>query len=112
MRCLRFRFLVSCWVPGSRRTIPMRRMKFSPRLATSILCGVCWSALGLAMAADRFDAAVAHSGRSAADLKRDPLDHPAELLRLTGIKPGMRVADVLAGDGYYSELLSYVVGPS
>jgi predicted methyltransferase len=24
----------------------------------------------------------------------------------------MRVADVLAGDGYYSELLSYVVGPS
>ena len=39
------------------------------------------------------------------------LDHPADILRLAGIKPGMRVADVLAGDGYYSELLSYVVGP-
>jgi predicted methyltransferase len=64
-----------------------------------------------AEAADRFDAAVAHAGRSAADLRRDGLDHPAEILRLTGIKPGMRVADVLAGDGYYSELLSYVVGP-
>jgi predicted methyltransferase len=32
-------------------------------------------------------------------------------LRLSGIKPGMQVADVLAGDGYYSELAGYVVGP-
>ena len=50
--------------------------------------------------------------RSAADLKRDALDHPADILRLSGIKPGMQIADVLAGDGYYSELASYVVGPS
>ncbi len=50
--------------------------------------------------------------RSESDRKRDALDHPAELLRLAGIKPGMRVADVLAGGGYYSEILSYVVGPT
>jgi predicted methyltransferase len=62
-------------------------------------------------AADLYDSAVQHPGRSAEDLKRDPGDHPAELLRLAGIKPGMKVADVMAGDGYYSELLSYVVGP-
>jgi predicted methyltransferase len=61
--------------------------------------------------ADEYDAAVSHAGRAAADLKRDALDHPADILRLSGIKPGMRVADVLAGDGYYSELISYVVGP-
>jgi predicted methyltransferase len=60
---------------------------------------------------DRFDAAVARAGRSAADLKRDAIDHPAQLLRLTGIKPGMKVADVLGGDGYYSELLGDLVGP-
>jgi predicted methyltransferase len=66
---------------------------------------------GRAPASDAYDAAVTHTGRSAADLKRDALDHPAEVLRLTGIKAGMRVADVLAGDGYYSELLSHVVGP-
>jgi predicted methyltransferase len=65
-----------------------------------------------ASAADRFDAAVAHAGRPAADLKRDALDHPADVLRLSDIKPGMTVADVLAGDGYYSELVSYVVGPT
>ena len=63
-----------------------------------------------APAADRFDAAVAHPGRPAADPARDAKDHPAEILRLTGINSGMQVADVLAGDGYYSELLSYIVG--
>ena len=50
------------------------------------------------------DAALTHAGRPAADSARDALDHPAEMLRLAGIKPGMKVADVLAGDGYYSEL--------
>ena len=32
-------------------------------------------------------------------------------MRLAGIKPGMVVADFMAANGYYSELLSYVVGP-
>ena len=71
--------------------------------------------LGLASAhpgtPDVYQAAVEHQGRSSDDLKRDSLDHPVEVLRLAGIKPGMQVADYLAGDGYYSELLSYVVGP-
>jgi len=78
---------------------------------SSLLCVLCLFAAFRANAADAYDAAVAHAGRSAADLKRDALDHPADILRLSGIKPGMRVADVLAGDGYYSELASYVVGP-
>jgi len=75
------------------------------------LCALCLFGVCRASAADAYDAAVAHAGRSAADLKRDALDHPADILRLAGIKAGMRVADVLAGDGYYSELASYVVGP-
>jgi predicted methyltransferase len=61
---------------------------------------------------DAYDAAVQHTGRSAEDLARDPLDHPAEILRLAKIGPGMKVADVLAGGGYYSELSSYLVGPT
>lgn len=65
----------------------------------------------ICLAADLYDAAVQHAGRSADDLKRDPMDHPAEVLRLAGIKPGMRVADFMAADGYYSELVSYIVGP-
>lgn len=67
--------------------------------------------LGAASAqADIYDTAVAHYGRSADDLKRDPIDHPAEVLRLSGIGPGMRVGDILAAGGYYSELLSHIVG--
>jgi predicted methyltransferase len=61
---------------------------------------------------DPYDAAVKNPARSANDVKRDAKDRPADMLRLAGIKPGMKVADLLAGDGYYSELLSYVVGPT
>jgi len=63
-------------------------------------------------AADLYDAAVKNPARSANDVKRDALDHPAEVLRVAGIQPGMKVADILAGGGYYSELASYVVGPT
>jgi predicted methyltransferase len=78
-----------------------------------ILLGALLSLAAGALGAspDIYDAAVAHAGRSSDDLKRDPIDHPAEMLRLAGIKPGMQVADFMAADGYFSELASYVVGP-
>ena len=88
-------------------------MKIRAAVAVSL-----WVAIGLALvaasakAADLYDAALTQPARPAADKQRDALDHPAELLRLAGIAPGMHVADVLAGSGYYSELLSYIVGPS
>jgi predicted methyltransferase len=44
-------------------------------------------------AADIYDAAVQHSGRSAEDLKRDEAEHPAAVLRSAGIKPGMQGQD-------------------
>ena len=74
--------------------------------ATGLLAGE------VTRAADIYDAAVQHAGRTADDQKRDAIDHPAEVLRVAGIKPGMRVADFMAADGYYSELLSYIVGPN
>jgi predicted methyltransferase len=77
-------------------------------LALTLLAGVT---IASPARADRYSDAVAHPGRTAADLKRDEIDHPAEVLRLAGIHPGMVVADFLAADGYYSELLSYIVGP-
>jgi predicted methyltransferase len=78
-----------------------------------LACATLLTVGGLAAAnarGDIYDAAVAHYGRTADDLKRDAIDHPAEVLRLSGIGPGMRVGDVLAAGGYYSELLSYIVG--
>jgi predicted methyltransferase len=88
-------------------------MKLRAAVAVSL-----WIAISLALvtpsakAADLYDAALTQPARPASDKQRDALDHPAELLRLAGIAPGMHVADVLAGGGYYSELLSYIVGPS
>jgi predicted methyltransferase len=80
-----------------------------PFLALALACVLLVPTAG--RTADIYDAAVQHAGRTPDDLQRDPLDHPAEVLRLAGIKPGMRVMDFMASDGYYSELLSYIVGP-
>jgi predicted methyltransferase len=88
----------------------MRCVSASRRLvaATVMLAGLAASGAALA---DAYDAAVAHPGRSAEDRTRDATDRPADVLRASGIRRGMRVADFFAADGYYSELLSYVVGP-
>jgi predicted methyltransferase len=76
------------------------------------VAAVTVAALGSSGAwADLYSDAVAHEGRPAGDVQRDQIDHPAEVLRLSGIRPPMVVADFLAADGYYSELLSYLVGP-
>lgn len=92
--------------------MPARKIRAHATWLIPALLGVAALASAKMPAPDLYSAAVEHPGRSAADLKRDAIDHPAEVLRLAGIKPGMRVADFLAGNGYYSEMLSYIVGPS
>lgn len=90
-------------------------MSASSRSIQKLLCTLLLAgslAANAAQAGDIYDAAVKNPARSANDVKRDERDHPAELLRLAGLKPGMKVADVLAGGGYFSELASYVVGPT
>jgi predicted methyltransferase len=87
-----------------------RKPKSRPSLIALAFLAIDFAGSAASGAADRFDAAVAAPHRSAADIQRDTLDHPAELLRLAGVKPGMQVADMLAGDGYFSELLGNVVG--
>lgn len=52
------------------------------------------------------------NGRSAADLKRDLTSKPAETLALLPVKPGQQVLDLFAGNGYYSELMAQLVGPT
>ncbi|MDE2055408.1 MAG: hypothetical protein KGI62_12070, partial [Xanthomonadaceae bacterium] len=84
---------------------------FRSGITLALVLGTAFAAAPV-RAADIYDAAVAHPGRSAADLKRDVTDRPATVLRFTGIKPGMRVLDFLGYEGYYSQLLDYVVGPT
>jgi len=56
-------------------------------------------------------AAIAAPERSDKDRERDQRDRPAEVLAFAGVKPGMAVADVFGGGGYWSELIARVVGP-
>jgi predicted methyltransferase len=49
--------------------------------------------------------------RSAADRALDQGRHPGEMLAFFGIRPGMKVAELMAGGGYTSELLARAVGP-
>jgi predicted methyltransferase len=91
--------------------MPAMKLRVHDTWLLAALLGVAALASGNALAADLYSAAVEDPGRSAADHQRDVIDHPAEILRLAGIKPGMRVADFLAGNGYYSEMLSHIVGP-
>lgn len=77
-----------------------------------LLCLIVSAPSRSADTADAYDAVLLHPGRPASDLERDPTDDPAAMLRLAGIEPGMRVADIVGGSGYYSELVSYLVGPT
>ncbi|MGH8263399.1 MAG: hypothetical protein ACRET4_07965, partial [Steroidobacteraceae bacterium] len=55
-------------------------------------------------------AAIENAARLPADRAEDEWRKPAAVLTFLQVKPGMRVLDVFAGGGYYTELLSYVVG--
>ena len=50
------------------------------------------------------------SGRSDDDIQQDSGRKPAQVIDFVGVKKGDKVLDLLAGGGYYSELLSRVVG--
>lgn len=77
------------------------------------LASFCLLALSLpAFAADPtpIEKSIAGPERTPADRERDAREKPAEVLAFAAVKPGMVVADIMAGGGYYTELLSGVVG--
>ncbi len=55
--------------------------------------------------------AVANPARSKVDRDFDIHRLPAETIAFAGVEPGMVVAEFIPGDGYFSRILSRVVGP-
>ncbi len=55
-------------------------------------------------------AALAHTSRPEADIARDELRRPADILAFAQVRPGQAIADVGPGGGYYSRLLAIAVG--
>lgn len=56
-------------------------------------------------------AAVNDPNRPPEDKARDANRKPLQTLSFAGIKPGDKVVDLLAGDGYWTRILSRLVGP-
>lgn len=57
-------------------------------------------------------AALADPARPPAQAARDAGRHAGEFLALSGIKPGDKVGDFMMGAGYWTHILSPLVGPS
>ena len=56
--------------------------------------------------------AVADPSRPADDRKLDADRRPAEVIAYAEVKPGQTIGEYLPGGGYYTRLLSDIVGPS
>lgn len=59
-----------------------------------------------------YAAAFADSKRPAADRERDDRSRAADILGFAEVKPGMHVADLVTGGGYYARLFAAAVGPT
>jgi len=57
-------------------------------------------------------AAVSNPARPAADSDRDGDRKPAEIVEFAGVRPGMTVAEIAPGGGYYTRILARSVGPT
>lgn len=82
----------------------------------SWLCAIVAVAATVAVPAhaqsnDRVRAALQAPERSAQDKARDERDKPLEVLEFLGLESGMTALDVSAGAGYWTEVMSAVVGP-
>jgi predicted methyltransferase len=56
--------------------------------------------------------AVADPARPAADRARDADRKPTEIIQLTGIHQGAKIAEMLPGGGYFTRIFSKIVGPN
>jgi len=56
-------------------------------------------------------AAVSNPARPEADRARDKDRKPAEIVEFAGVEPGMTIAEIAPGGGYYTRILSKSVGP-
>jgi predicted methyltransferase len=61
--------------------------------------------------AQDYKAILANPERSEDERALDAGRKPEEVLKFFGVKPGDKVADIMAGGGYYTVILSQVVGP-
>lgn len=91
-------------------------MKLAPALASALLLATPGYAQTKppqpATASGAMAAALADPSRPETDRARDAARKPAEILAFAGVKPGDKVADFIMGGGYWTRILSGLVGPT
>ena len=80
-------------------------------LSVMLVSGCAGTSYESSAAPPDFHALVASPDRSAADREEDVRRQPETLLAFTGVRPGMKVLEIGAGNGYTAELLARAVGP-
>jgi predicted methyltransferase len=101
-----------------KETHMIRHLKFAPALAALALAACASTAAAPkeqgppALAAADYAPFLADPGRPEADRADDAARKPAEVLAFAGIKQGQTIMELEAGRGWYSEILSSVLGPT
>jgi predicted methyltransferase len=80
-------------------------------VATAVVLGMI-APIAHASSADELQKTLSSGDRPEADKARDAGRRPAEVVTFLGIEPGMTVVDLMAGGGYYTDVLSAAVGAS
>lgn len=88
-----------------------RRIPMLSRILCLLTLGAvsAWAAGG--PLPEHIAAAIDSSARPSEDKGRDAERKPGETLMFAGVKPGMKVLELAPGKGYFTRLLSLVVGP-
>lgn len=68
-----------------------------------VLCTALATALATPLAAAEI--------RPAADIARDPVRKPADMVMFAKVVPGAKVADIIAGGGYFTRVFAVAAGP-
>lgn len=95
----------------------MRDMKISNFIALALLGTALSTSMSPLMAqdeaadiADAIVQAVDNSKRPSADLNRDGLRKPVDMVLFSGVKSGSTIAEIAPGGGYYTRILAESVG--
>jgi predicted methyltransferase len=87
----------------------MNKINLNPLVYLTLIFGLSYAAS--ASASDQaINDAVSNKARPVKDIRLDINRKPAAVLRFFGVKAGMTVLDVYSTGGYYTEILSHVVG--
>src|SRR4051812_1328090 len=89
----------------------MSRFALSIAVASSLMVGCEKAEPPRQFSQDVLEKALADPGRQQEHDAADARRKPGPLIALAGVKPGDKVLDLIPGTGYWTRILSKIVGP-